>query len=829
MKREKAIIEKFMAFIMKHATSVIVILSIVTIFFAYSMKNLKLDTDIFGFASDAPDAPIYKTPEEKPNYALKLKGLDDIWLLPNRGEVIEIPTRQNTFSEEEFENTTEYIEINPIIETTNNPEGWFSDGYVIIFTSERMFDPEVLNTIEKVMSNLEKRPEIGPCLSPFDYVTVEKKGFRLSIVPISPVKEGETWTEESAEIFKTRLMNDSIAKNYLYSDDGSTIMIYYQARGLNKQSISELDTIVNPLRQYGRVALNGGGLITEAVTSYLNRDLILLVLLCFIVILAIFYLSFRSGRAVLVPSLISITGLIWTLGTMALLNIDLTIVTILTPCLVLTLGSSYSIHMISEYFEAWAQNDQQSIDKHFSKISKTIFFAMLTTVAGFLALLTCSTSLFKEFGITISFGIAYCWFLSFTLLPAILSKCKAPKLKQIKTVESGFLTSLVHKSANLVTKKWYIFIIIFFIILIWFICIKDEIGFDSNYMSYFPDDDPIAVDSKYFAKTLGGTDPYYLTIYAPEGSENFFLKSENLKLVYAYEAAIQAACPDIVQILSFSQYVSFLNEVYNGEKGIPDNNGLILLLSRTLMQISNNIGTDVLDTLISEDGNSITLSMRNYDSIEQDLQTTASARRLNQTLDYYLYMLPEGTTSQVSSLASRNLRGSDIVIHDMNTATMISFALIVIISGIACLSLYYGITTLVPVLVGIMINYILMWCLGLNFDIVTIGFSSIAVGCGVDDAIHFLLRLKLRKKLNPTLPYKRLINDNIIETGRPIILTTLSVDAGLLMLLFASFKPIKYFGILMCITLTAAMIATLIILPPILIGLNYLWNLLKKK
>ena len=128
-----------------------------------------------------------------------------------------------------------------------------------------------------------------------------------------------------------------------------------------------------------------------------------------------------------------------------------------------------------------------------------------------------------------------------------------------------------------------------------------------------------------------------------------------------------------------------------------------------------------------------------------------------------------------------------------------------------------------------MINYILMWCLGLNFDIVSIGFSSIAVGCGVDDAIHFLLRLKLRKKLNPTLPYKRLINDNIIETGRPIILTTLSVDAGLLMLLFASFKPIKYFGILMCITLTAAMIATLIILPPILIGLNYLWNLLKKK
>lgn len=829
MSKDRNLIEKFMSFIMKYSTLVIVVLLALTAFFAYSMKDLGLDTDVFGFTSDAPDAPIYTTPEEKPSYALKLKGLNDTFLMPNRGEVVEIPERQNTFSEEEFKNTVEYVEVEPILETTNNPTGWFGDGYVIIFTSERMFDPEVLNTIEEVMDNLEKRPEIGTCLSPFDYVTVEKKGSRLSIVPISPVKEGETWTEESAELFRSRLMKDSIAKNYLYTADGTTIMIYYRARGLNTQSIAELDTIINPLRQYGRVALNGGGLITEAVTSYINRDLIILIVLCFIVILIVFYLSFKSVRAVVIPSIIDGIGLIWTLGTMALAGIDLTIVTILTPCLVLTLGSSYSIHMISEYFEAWLEKDQAKMNVHYSRISKTIFFAMLTTVAGFLALLVCRTSLFKEFGITISFGVAYCWFLSFTLLPAILTKFKDPKTQQIKRVEKGILTKIVNYIAFVVTKFWYIFLIVFAIIFIVFCFIKDDVGFDSNYMSYFPDDDPIAIDSKYFAKTLGGTDPYYLTIYAPEGSDKFFLQAENLKLVYAYEAAIQAACPDIVQILSFSQYVSFLNEVYNGEKGIPDSNGLILLLSRTLSQISNQIGTDVLSMLISEDGNSITLSMRNYDYVEQDLQTIASARRLNQTLDYYLYMLPEGTTSQVSSLASRNLRGSDIVMEDMNYATLLSLAFIIVIAGFACVSIKYGVSTLFPVCVGVMINYILMWSIGMNFDIVTIGFSSIAVGCGVDDAIHFMLRLKRRKQLYPNIEYSKLIYDNIIETGRPIILTTLSVDAGLLMLLFASFKPIKYFGILMCVALTAAMIATLTILPPILIGTNKLFNKIKRK
>ena len=198
---------------------------------------------------------------------------------------VAIPERENTFSQEEFENPGGFTPVEPIInEYEGEKTGNFYDGYVIIFTSDRMFDPEVLNTIYEVRDNLSKRYEIGPCLSPFDYVTVEKRGTRLSIVPIAPVKQGETWTEEDAELFRERLMNDSVAKNYLYTDDGSTIMIYYRARGLNSESIAELDTLVNPLREYGRVALNGGGLITDAVMKYLNKDLITLLVLCFVML-----------------------------------------------------------------------------------------------------------------------------------------------------------------------------------------------------------------------------------------------------------------------------------------------------------------------------------------------------------------------------------------------------------------------------------------------------------------------------------------------------------------------------------------------------------------
>ena len=810
-----------MSSVMRHPKAVLAAILVITVFFAAMLPRIRIDANIFAYATAAPPSEFVLTPETKPEDALELAGVLDEAPLPERGEAVTVPYRDKSALSAGIDNTSQHFTPMGIKPTEiyhapdDNPGYW--DGYVIIFSSPRMFEPEVLNTIAKVRADLAGRWEIGPCLSPFDYVTVEKSGTRLSIVPISPVMAGESWTEESAALFRERLMNDSVAKNYLYTEDGTTIMLYYRARGLDAQSIAELNAIVNPLREYGRVALNGGGLLNNAVLEFLNRDLILLLAACFIVILIVYYLSFRSVRAMLIPATLSMIGITWTLGAMAIIGYNLTIVTILTPCLVLTLGSSYSIHMVSEYFETMARKEEDKLAYHYARISRTIFFAMLTTVSGFLSFLICRTTIFKEFGITISIGVLFCAILAFTYLPAILTITKTPpKAKQVKTLSSGLLTRGVNGLARIVTDHWVIMLVILLAIAVLFAFTHDRIGFDTNYMSYFPPESEIAQDSQFFARTLGGTDPYYFTIRAPEGEKGYFLKHENLEKVYAYECAIMAACPDIVQILSFSQYVSFLNEVYNGEPGIPGSNGLLNLLSRVIRQIEGQIGTDVLDMLINQDGSEITLSMRNYDSVAGNLQSTSSARRLETTLDYYRYMLPEGTESRIWCSASDSLRSVDIIMEDQTNSTYLSTVLVLIVAAVAFMSIRYGLVALVPVVVGIMINYIFMWAFSIPFDIVTVGFSSVAMGAGIDDAIHFIIRYRLKRK-EKSLPVKDALKENMRETGRPIILTSLSVDAGLAMLFFSSFRPIRIFGMLMVLALSAAMIATLCLMPPVLI------------
>ncbi len=107
-----------------------------------------------------------------------------------------------------------------------------------------------------------------------------------------------------------------------------------------------------------------------------------------------------------------------------------------------------------------------------------------------------------------------------------------------------------------------------------------------------------------------------------------------------------------------------------------------------------------------------------------------------------------------------------------------------------------------------------MVILKIPLDITTMMVSSVAIGVGVDDAIHYLLQFKRQMLMGGSI--KDVLHSCGRISGRPIALTTASIVCGLMVLTLASFKGIAYFGALVSFTLTFTMIGTLIILPSIL-------------
>lgn len=690
----------------------------------------------------------------------------------------------------------------------------YTTTYLVMIESPALYTAEHLSLIEATIQTLEHTEYLSKSYSVLDFVTLEKRGTRLATMPFSSHQENQnSWTDEEAQLLKSRIASDPLVRNYLVSEDLQGFLFSFESTALTEAQEQELADMLGTLTEAGmKISINGGAVITNRLMHYLGRDLSILLSLCFVAILLVYYLSFKAKRSVLLPFSMSVIGIIWTFGTMRLLGYSLTIVNIVTPCMVLNLGSSYAIHVIGEYYTDYSKG-MNSIEST-KKILRTIFFACVTTVIGFMSLLFSKTQALREFGVAVGFGVTYCAVLASTYLPAQLSLVVPPKKEQIRTYRKGYLARAVLLFDRTVAKKWPLFVLLWVLVIAGYALTRDHIPVNTNYMSYLPKRDPFGKSSQHFAQQMGGDIPYVLTIEAPEGEEKFFLKSENLGSVYSFEQALSTQSEDIRQILSFASYVSFANSVYSDEEGIPTSDGLLNLLSRMVLLMSRQ-GQEELSSILNVEGTKLTIYLQHFDAEEQALWTLGSAERIEETILTNLHLLPNGSKLTISGEPHKTLNFSADLLHDQRMSTYASYLLVFLVVLFAFKSLSLALYALIPILTGVMANYIFMYFFQIPFDMITVSFAAVAVGTGIDDAIHFLIRYK-NKLGKDDRSTEALLSETIRETGRPIILTTLSIIAGMMMFLFASYTPVRYFGSLMSMALLNCMLSTLLIMPSVI-------------
>ena len=141
--------------------------------------------------------------------------------------------------------------------------------------------------------------------------------------------------------------------------------------------------------------------------------------------------------------------------------------------------------------------------------------------------------------------------------------------------------------------------------------------------------------------------------------------------------------------------------------------------------------------------------------------------------------------------------------------------LVFLVSALVLRSARHGLVVLAPLAVGIMLNFIVMAVFRIPLDAVTITFASIAIGIGVDNAIHLIIQYRRQREIWPAEPAK-VIEHTLKTAGRPMVLTTLSIMAALLVFVFSAFRPIVYFGVLISLSLVMTTAGALILLPSLL-------------
>jgi predicted RND superfamily exporter protein len=129
-------------------------------------------------------------------------------------------------------------------------------------------------------------------------------------------------------------------------------------------------------------------------------------------------------------------------------------------------------------------------------------------------------------------------------------------------------------------------------------------------------------------------------------------------------------------------------------------------------------------------------------------------------------------------------------------------------------SIIAGLIAAIPLLLTVTFSMGIMAYTGAPLDMMTLMVSVIAVGIGVDYSIHFISRF--RSEFRADRDAKRALQETIRHTGRGIIYNALTVALGFFILIFASFKGIRMFGMQIALTMVISALAAISVIPAIL-------------
>ncbi len=218
----------------------------------------------------------------------------------------------------------------------------------------------------------------------------------------------------------------------------------------------------------------------------------------------------------------------------------------------------------------------------------------------------------------------------------------------------------------------------------------------------------------------------------------------------------------------------------------------------------------------------ITLKLKNVG--DRDF-TTGDSKRIRDALSGYIesnfdmnevyYIISGG------SIAFMTIQ--NYIVSGQILSIMFSLVVIGIITSILFKSLRIGLLAIIPLGMAVLINFGVMGIFGIKLDIATALIASFAIGIGIDDTIHYLLnfRRELAKAANTDLSdmetRRQIVYQALRYTSKAIIFTSLALILGFTVVGFSSFLPIKYFAVLVAMTMVNATIATLMFLPAVII------------
>ncbi|QDT54276.1 multidrug efflux system subunit MdtC [Caulifigura coniformis] len=174
-----------------------------------------------------------------------------------------------------------------------------------------------------------------------------------------------------------------------------------------------------------------------------------------------------------------------------------------------------------------------------------------------------------------------------------------------------------------------------------------------------------------------------------------------------------------------------------------------------------------------------------------------------------------GFTFDLTGSAVSRWRNLFQIVMDLASSLGSAAVIIFCTLGLAYRSLRLGLISIIPNVFPLAVTGTFLVLAGQSLEIVSVCAFTVCLGIAVDDTIHFLTRFQEER------PHAASDHDAIrrafIGAGTGMIMTTLVLVAGFLTVIFSDMREQRVFAIMGALTLIAALIGDLLLLPALLL------------
>lgn len=172
--------------------------------------------------------------------------------------------------------------------------------------------------------------------------------------------------------------------------------------------------------------------------------------------------------------------------------------------------------------------------------------------------------------------------------------------------------------------------------------------------------------------------------------------------------------------------------------------------------------------------------------------------------------------------ATVELTGSSFVRDASLQATSRALAVSLPLAVVLCLliaatflrSIRFAVASILPILMTVAWLYAFMELIGAALNIVTATIAAVSIGIGIDFAIHYIARYREELGRRPAREAVRVAGEG---TGTALVASAVSSAVGFGILAFAPMPLFATYGLLTAVMVVLALVATLLVLPSVLI------------